>query len=745
MHVTVEGLVDLTQLTWLQYHSTLAVHHRNRLALLPVPQLMTYANLHFHQVTSFEQVEIKPLTHHQSESQIVRAINVARNALNKANKGVHMDRVHDNLSEQDDSKSSTMGSSSSSSSLLDPQSVSSGSSKSGSVAVMEGSASVSAPAPAPASASASATPLPAPASASQSLAGPTLVEAGDGDNSLIAPPSVEIPALALAKEDRASSSSPSSSVVGESKNSVDVNATSGASAQSNGDKEVDNTPLNGQLSSSNSAETIGQGSGDSDVDNEVEIPAVSPGYFDNDIDGQADSPILTARPPSPSGDKHSTMNQLHPPSRVHVLDASLNRIRRLTELDHISQWNVRSILFMNLSGNLLVSLDGIECCKNLVALDCSDNILTLMHSLRGCVKLKRLRINGNRLVNVSLSLEEVPREAEAATLAEPKSSQSAPPSDFPELDYFDFSNNKMDSAHGLRGLSEYGKSLVHLEMRNCNLLPIAFADLEGLTHLESLHADNNLFDSLIPMLPNLRAMTKLRHLSLLGNPVAAGATAETAATATAAAMAAAADDRIKAEAKSNSAEEEEIAGAPPKTKSSKSTLAADILNSFGLNLKTTKANEAALLSQQQQQQQASASLYTITILDNVPRLKTFDHLAVSSTLYVDLDRLKAQILGEEVLFEISTRYSREITATMRVHENLVNKHRNDEELVEQAVKTKTARLEQEMEEVMQFGREQMEKLRPKYRVADGGYRETDPKDVLESIITMRERISTPFK
>ena len=125
-------------------------------------------------------------------------------------------------------------------------------------------------------------------------------------------------------------------------------------------------------------------------------------------------------------------------------------------------------------------------------------------------------------------------------------------------------------------------------------------------------------------------------------------------------------------------------------------------------------------------------------------LRTFDHLAVPPGIYNDLARLKTAILGEDILFEISNKYSREITTTMRVHENLVARHRLDEELLEFAVKTKAARLEQEMDEVLTFGREQIESLRPKF-VASDHYAQPDPTEVLHSIQTLREKGTTPFR
>ena len=53
-------------------------------------------------------------------------------------------------------------------------------------------------------------------------------------------------------------------------------------------------------------------------------------------------------------------------------------------------------------------------------------------------------------------------------------------------------------------------------------------------------------------------------------------------------------------------------------------------------------------------------------------------------------------------------------------------------------------LEQEMDEVLTFGREQIESLRPKF-VASDHYAQPDPTEVLHSIQTLREKGTTPFR
>ena len=666
--ITVQGLSDLTPLTWLQYHHAIVVYHRNRLASLPVGQILSYANLHFNQITTFEQVEMLPLSHRQFEILASKVLGIALNdhrksmiSMKEAKKtgGLFKDQFD---TTQTPETLSLLMSASADNSLVVPR---------------------------------AGTPV---ASNSTSPDVPLLP---GSDNSL-----------------NSTSQAPPGNAGGGDKNFQDI-AVVDASSIENLDKKSVDAPDSSLLEDQN--RVLDEGS---DLDDDEDISMPPPTKLDNDVDGQNDGPSPPLSPP---------------PTRVHVLDASLNRIRRLA-FSSITIWNVRSILFMNLSGNLLVSLDGIECCKNLVVLDSSDNILTHMHPLRGCILLKRLRINGNHLVSVSLDG------------GDPSSDETFPshlpaPAPYPALDYLDINNNHLDSVNGLKGLKNFGQSLVHFEMRNCNLSTSAFAELDGSALLESLHADNNRIDSLKPLLPILKKMPKLRHLSLLGNPVAGRGSSSTST------LGKSAGDFSTVEKKHAGGDEHSVGN-------TKSTLGVDILNSFGLNYNAPsrsvqagglaspdtlvgegKESVGKLAGSESDQQ---VSMYAITILDNVPRLKTFDHLAVSSALYSDLARLKTQIIGEDMLYEISNKYSREITKTMRVHDNLVAKHRVDAELVELAVKSKIARLEQEMEEVMHFGREKLESLRPKYAIDQHFNTDSNPQEVLESISTMREKVATPF-
>ena len=619
--VPIAACIDSTPFTWLQYHTATVVAQRNRLALLPVPQLMCYANLHFHQITSFRQVEMKPLSLKDAAVALNKVVNIARRAaeqaLTKKKGGQHytLARVglHGKIDDDDETRNENGDDANAGPDYedTDDDSRSATNSESGSIVGLH----------------------PPPAMASLQKSG----IAAAADNS-------------LGPSDSTTSLASSASAAGL------LTAISEAGADATFAPEATTEPKNS--SAKPAAETALQ-------------PDLLPVERD-DFDDAASLQALTCTP------------------GAHILDASLNRLRQLDKLQDISQWTVSCIMFLNLSGNLLVSLEGIACCRNLRVLDCSDNILTHMTPLRGCRLLKRLRINGNRLVTVSLTENfggASGGEASGGVIGPGTGPTAGPGAAAPlpgpgaydslfNLEYLDISDNKMHPTDGLRGLGTFGQRLVHLECRNCSLATSAFAELFGLANLETFHADFNLIDDLGAMVPVLRSIPHLKHLSLLGNPVAGGDAGPAA---------------PEAEAKAGRAE-------PPRPK------------------------------------------YAITVFDNISTLKTFDHLAVPPGLYFDLGRLKGQIIGEDMLREITARYSKEIIGIQRVHENLRQRHKIDEEMVESAVQKQSRRLEEELEDLLIFGKESIAKLQPRY--AEEQHHLTVPgDDVLANITKRRAELS----
>jgi len=76
---------------------------------------------------------------------------------------------------------------------------------------------------------------------------------------------------------------------------------------------------------------------------------------------------------------------------IHSIDASVNRLRSL-DLNRGLRWATHTLLCLNISNNLLTSLEGIQSCQNLKLLDASSNLITSIGPLKGCKHLQRLQI-----------------------------------------------------------------------------------------------------------------------------------------------------------------------------------------------------------------------------------------------------------------------------------------------------------------------------------------------------------------
>ena len=76
---------------------------------------------------------------------------------------------------------------------------------------------------------------------------------------------------------------------------------------------------------------------------------------------------------------------------VHSIDASVNRLRTL-DLSRYLRWATHTLLCLNISNNLLTSLEGIEACQHLKILDASCNLIESIEALKGCKYLQRLQL-----------------------------------------------------------------------------------------------------------------------------------------------------------------------------------------------------------------------------------------------------------------------------------------------------------------------------------------------------------------
>jgi len=563
---------------------------------------------------------------------------------------------------------------------------------------------------------------------------------------------------------------------------------------------------------------------------------------------------------------------------INCLDVSLNRFRFLdfAEASRNINWSVRHIVAMNLSGNLLVSLEGIAACMHLRVLSCNDNLLTSMTPLKGCKFLRRLKISGNRLTSLSLLSEQdmcdyyqkfaktegdidindfddnVPEQEDEeydfdeddgdsdyvniiddmvkgaassrlasdyfaannrtedvngaaspkpynavaasdkkssvkfsdnnskgftlnmvdmdspADMAESKDGGRSPGANksphksfarkkfslnamgLPELEYLDASDNALETIEGIRLYSR--NSLVYLELRNCGILSHQLCHLRGLP-LVTLRLDDNQLDNLRHTVTVLQTVVTVEHLSLLGNPIAGNEDKG---------MQPGADGSPKSNFGNNLRIDDlfhlqsivarvrevvhkrhaehvpsvaavlELArsggSAPsPKSKGSapvnmnfmnligKKSTPVDEINKEKETIKD-KDNEKKKEKEKEKKDFAESakkrSYYSITVLDHVDTLKTFDHLPVPATMYSHLRSLKAQVRGEAMLLDIERHFTAEIASIEHVHANLALRHRQNEDLVKQVVREKAEGLEGEMETLLRFAREKLAEIAP---------------------------------
>lgn len=201
---------------------------------------------------------------------------------------------------------------------------------------------------------------------------------------------------------------------------------------------------------------------------------------------------------------------------IDCLDASVNRVKNLdfnvlnpTSTPSISSFDPSSLLCINLSANLLSTIEGIQACKNLIYLDVSDNIISSVHPIADLYALRRLKVSNNRLNQLSF----IP---ETGLVTEEMISSKS----LPSLKFIDASHNMLST---LEGVITYSSIISHLDIRDCGLQVSCLSALERLP-IETLLIDNNKIDDISIALETFKTFGSLRHLSCLGNSFQTNAT-----------------------------------------------------------------------------------------------------------------------------------------------------------------------------------------------------------------------------
>ncbi|XP_040270233.1 protein phosphatase 1 regulatory inhibitor subunit PPP1R7 homolog [Bufo bufo] len=175
------------------------------------------------------------------------------------------------------------------------------------------------------------------------------------------------------------------------------------------------------------------------------------------------------------------------PERILKLDISLNE---LIELKANSFQQLRNLLELSASCNVIHRLPGLAMLPNLLALDLSYNAIAEIEPFISCTQLVYLNVSHNKIQ----SIKELPSLA--------------------NLTQLHLNSNKLYSLDGIQNLPKLYELYVH-HNKITSLLPLA----SSLT-LNILDASNNSISSLTETVQALCGLRHLSELKLRGNPVA---------------------------------------------------------------------------------------------------------------------------------------------------------------------------------------------------------------------------------
>ena len=366
----------------------------------------------------------------------------------------------------------------------------------------------------------------------------------------------------------------------------------------------------------------------------------------------------------------------------------------------------QTVVFLNLSSNLLLSLDGIEAFTALRGLDASDNLLCSFAAAARCGGLESLRVTGNQLDMLPDFSAEEPEPQPDPTQMKTRQLQAL----------LDLSNNV--TLCSLAGVALCASRVQVLDCRNCSL--DSLLPLEPLRCLTVLRVDNNklpedTFKS--ETLPVLRALSgSLVELSMLGNPVCAISTY------TVAILDAVSADYLAGGANSDSSSHSSSAGllvpgaieekasgtggsdVPPSGTVDMSELKLSRSGSATGGATDHKAESTATADLSGSASTASTS--SAGSQAGVPILAVLDYQPVNVQVYTYLERAKAELEKEKLIRCISTHYINEMNLISDIHSSLLAKQHNDQTKIEYLVRHRTSRLEAEMGECIAYIREQ---------------------------------------
>ena len=168
------------------------------------------------------------------------------------------------------------------------------------------------------------------------------------------------------------------------------------------------------------------------------------------------------------------------PSSIRILDVQNNHLSNLTSWSHL-----HNLQYLELSGNKLESLDGLECLTHLRNLDANNNLIRNIDGVLDLDGLQWLRLRGNQLVSVDFEGTELTRLSHLDLSANQLASVSNLHC-LPALESVDFGQNELASFEVVQGTT-----LAQLRCLDVSDNRLQVIDLSPFPSLQSLHLDRN--------------------------------------------------------------------------------------------------------------------------------------------------------------------------------------------------------------------------------------------------------------
>lgn len=190
------------------------------------------------------------------------------------------------------------------------------------------------------------------------------------------------------------------------------------------------------------------------------------------------------------------------PGVLFSIDVSINRIEKLEFLNMDQLIIFQNLVSLNLSSNLIKTVDDLSPFSSLTELNISGNMLTSLARLQKMRSLKYLDVSSNDIAAIDFESDDASKP-------------------FPSLECLDLGRNPLTPS-SLNNLHSWASnSLKYLGLSHCRLPNETLSDISKLRALTVLDADCNGFDDIRLLTEALSHCVEMKHLSFIGTPLAA--------------------------------------------------------------------------------------------------------------------------------------------------------------------------------------------------------------------------------